>query len=430
MSAERKSTVPERKAVLAYGYQSRDKHGKDSVIEECLSLCEAAGISVTGVITQQSDHPDPRIFFHSGKVAEIRAAVTGTEAEMVVLAMRMPYASLRRLGEAVEVPVMDRTELILDIFAKRANSRESQLQVEIASLRHRLSSVNESGDRESHARGGSMRNRGAGEIRSVQLRRAYAGRIRELNRQLEKLEKAAGNAEDRRKRSLLRRAALVGYTNSGKSSFLNTVMKMCAHPGNEVLEKDMLFATLDTSVRNVTYGMRHFLLYDTVGFVSDLPHELVESFRSTLSSVRDADLLIEVIDVSDPHLEEKTEICEQTLKQIGADDIPVLRVYNKADLLKGPTEYEPLVSCVTGEGMEDVLARIADMLYPNEVTFRCFIPYEQGNDLHRAAQMLDITVIEETEEGYLISVSGPERLSGMLRKYRIGGEHEYQTENE
>ena len=246
--------MPERKAILVYGYPSREKGRKDYAIEECLSLCDAAGIKAVQVIVQQTDHPDPRIFFHRGKVEEIRSAAQSHEADLIIAGMRMSWASARRLAEEAGYPVMDRTELILEIFSMRADSRPSQIQVEIAALRHRLSSVNESGDSAEHSRGGTSRNRGAGEIRSVQLRREYAARIKELNRQLAKLERAESSAQHRRRRSLLRRAALVGYTNSGKSSFMNRVLQMCSHPGTEVLEEDQLFATLDTSVRNVRWG--------------------------------------------------------------------------------------------------------------------------------------------------------------------------------
>ena len=411
--------MPERKAILVYGYPSREKGRKDYAIEECLSLCDAAGIKAVQVIVQQTDHPDPRIFFHRGKVEEIRSAAQSHEADLIIAGMRMSWASARRLAEEAGYPVMDRTELILEIFSMRADSRPSQIQVEIAALRHRLSSVNESGDSAEHSRGGTSRNRGAGEIRSVQLRREYAARIKELNRQLAKLERAESSAQHRRRRSLLRRAALVGYTNSGKSSFMNRVLQMCSHPGTEVLEEDQLFATLDTSVRNVRWGMQHFLLYDTVGFVSDLPHELVESFRSTLQSVREADLLIHVIDISDPKYEEKTRVCEQTLEEIGAGGIPVLRVYNKADKLKEETDCTPLVSCRTGEGMDTVLQMITDALYPQETVFECLIPYSKGDLLHRAAQMIHIDILEENNEGYHIRVKGPEQLSGMLKEYRI-----------
>ena len=412
------STVP-RKSVLAYGYRSKEKSRKDYAIEECLSLCDAAGIEVVDTLTQQTDHPDPRVFFHRGKVEEIRKAAENHHADLIVTGMRMSWAAARRLSEETGFPVMDRTELILEIFSMRADSRPSQIQVEIASLRHRLSSVNESGDSAEHSRGGASRNRGAGEIRSVQLRREYAARIKELNQQLAKIERAENSAQHRRRRSLLRRAALVGYTNSGKSSFMNRVLQICSHPGTEVLEEDQLFATLNTSVRNVRWGLQHFLLYDTVGFVSDLPHELIESFRSTLQSVREADLLIHIIDISDPQYEEKTRICEQTLEEIGAEGIPVLRIYNKADRLKEETDCTPLISCRTGEGMEQVLQMIVDALYPEETTFECFIPYSKGDLLHRASQMICIDILEENSEGYRIRVRGPEQLSGMLRKYRI-----------
>lgn len=411
--------MPERRAVLVYGYRSKDKTRKDYAVEECRSLCDAAGIEVVDTLMQQTDHPDPRIFFHRGKVEEIRRASEYHHADMIVTGMRMSWASARRLAEETGFPVMDRTELILEIFSMRADSRPSQIQVEIAALRHRLSSVNESGDSAEHSRGGTSRNRGAGEVRSVQLRREYAARIKELNQQLAKIERAESSAQHRRRRSLLRRAALVGYTNSGKSSFMNRVLQMCSHPGTEVLEEDQLFATLDTSVRNVRWGLQHFLLYDTVGFVSDLPHELIESFRSTLQSVRDADLLIHIIDISDPQYEEKTRICEQTLEEIGAGGIPVLRVYNKADKLKEETDCEPLVSCRTGEGMEAVLQTITERLYPEETVFECLIPYDKGDLMHRASQMIRIDILEENSEGYHIRVRGPEQLSGMLREYRI-----------
>ena len=218
-----------------------------------------------------------------------------------------------RISAVAGCNVIDRTALILDIFSSRARSRQAKLQTEMARLQYDLPRLlNSDNDRE-RERGGGVTNRGSGEMRSAIVARKYQKRIQDLKKELKKIESQRQMDERRRSKTLLRRVALVGYTNAGKSSFMNCLIQNTEASGNEVFEKDMLFATLDTSVRKIVYDKKTFFLYDTVGFVSDLPHTLVEAFKSTLDAARDADLLVEIVDVSDDDYETKMEVTENTL---------------------------------------------------------------------------------------------------------------------
>lgn len=265
-------------------------------------------------------------------------------------------------------------------------------------------------------------------MRSRLVQRRYSERIASLKKELDKIKTQKYQDERRRTRTMMRRAALVGYTNAGKSSLMNAMIKAGSGQGTEVYEEDMLFATLDTSVRMIPFKGRKFLLYDTVGFVSDLPHTLIDAFQATLDAARDADLLIHVIDASDPSYERKTQITEDTLRQIKADDIPLLRVYTKSDLCQNDIVMEQgmLVSAKTGEGIEQFMEKMLDTLYPAEDCILCLIPYEKMAlaDSYRA--VLSIQTIENTEEGVICELRGPYRYTAAFRDLRILKEEKYE----
>ena len=293
--------------------------------------------------------------------------------------------------------------------------------MELARLQYDLPRVLQStADESGHERGGSAYNRGAGEMRSSLVQRRYGQRMAQLKKEIEKIKKQKYQDERRRTRTMMRRAALIGYTNAGKSSLMNAMIEMGEGQGKHVYEEDMLFATLDTSVRMIPWSSRKFLLYDTVGFVSDLPHSLIDAFQATLDAARDADLLIHVIDGSDPEWQRKADISEDTLKQIGAGDIPILKVFTKADLMdEVPEDGMIHVSSLTKQGMNEMMDRLMNELYPDESRIRVMVPYEKMAMAAEYRAVLKMKTVEETEEGMILELSGPARYTDAFRNMRI-----------
>ncbi len=374
-------------------------------LEETKALCYACGLEVVAVVTQKSDSLHPHTAFRKGKIEELTQVVETNEAKLVVFQNALPIIAASTLSEMCQARVIDRTSLILDIFSLHARSRQAKLQTEMARLQYDMPRAVVRDESSGHSRGGSAMNRGAGEMRSHLIERKYAARIQDLKKELEKIEVQKNSDEHRRQKTLLKRAALIGYTNAGKSSFMNAVLSSTGAAGKEVYTEDMLFATLDTSVRIIKASHREFFLYDTVGFVSDLPHTLIDAFQSTLDACKDADLLVHIIDVSQPDWEKKAQITEHTLHEIHADDIPVLRVYNKIDLCEEKAEHG--ISCKTGEGIDDVLHTIVDRLYPVEQTERILLPYSQLSRLQEYRSVLLVNEIEHREDGIVMELSGP-----------------------
>ena len=394
--------------ILAGICLKQDVHEFDGLMAECRALCAACGRTVAAEITQQSESFDRKTAFRSGKLQELAALVKETNAEAIVFANDLSVAAGQRIEETCGVRVIDRTALILDIFSLRSRTRQAKLQVEMARLQYALPRLSDPGEEETHERGGSYRSRGSGEQRSAQIRITYRKRIRQLQKQLAELEKQNWMTENRRSKSELSRVALTGYTNAGKSSLLNAMLRENAREGLQVPEKDMLFATLDTSVRQVSSQGRQFLLYDTVGFVSRLPHTLIDAFHSTLDAARHADLLLHVIDASDPQWEEKAQVTEETLQEIGAGAIKRIRVFTKSDLGIHKDLPEGIrVSAKTMQGIPELMEQIADTLYPEEETLICHLPYSAMAFLEESRRTAQIEILEEGEQGLKVRVSGP-----------------------
>jgi GTP-binding protein HflX len=299
------------------------------LLEEFGDLARSAGASVAALLTAKIDRPNPATLIGSGKLEEVKAAADATGADLVLVNHPLSPVQERNLEKALERRVVDRTGLILDIFSQRARSAEGKLQVELAQLKHMATRLVRGWTHLERQRGGSIGLRGPGETQLETDRRLLQKRVDQLQKRLEKVEVQRTQMRRARVRSELPRVALVGYTNAGKSTLFNALTGADAYAANQ------LFATLDPTVRRLALAGGSIVLADTVGFVRDLPHELVAAFRSTLAEAREADLLLHVIDAADPLRDERIAQVDEVLEEIGAGDIPQLLVYNKIDRVDG-----------------------------------------------------------------------------------------------
>ena len=301
----------------------------DGVLDEFSELARSAGARVLAVLPARIDKPNPSILIGSGKLEEVKAACDAVGADLVLINHALSPIQERNLEKALERRVVDRTGLILDIVAQRARSHEGKLQVERAQLRHMATRLVRGWTHLERQRGGSIGLRGPGETQLETDRRLLQKRVEMLQKRLEKVEVQHTQMRRARVRSELPRVALVGYTNAGKSTLFNALT------GADAYAADQLFATLDPTVRRIELAGGGVVLADTVGFVRDLPHELVAAFRSTLSEAREADLLLHVVDADDPLRDERMAQVDAVLQEIGAGDIPQLLVFNKIDRIEG-----------------------------------------------------------------------------------------------
>ena len=301
----------------------------EGAVEEFADLARSAGAHVAHMLTARIDRPNPATLIGSGKLEEVKAAADATGADLVLVNHPLTPGQERNLEKALERRVVDRTGLILDIFAQRARSHEGKLQVELAQLRHMATRLVRGWTHLERQRGGSIGLRGPGETQLETDRRLLQKRVEQLQKRLEKVEVQRTQMRRARVRSELPRVALVGYTNAGKSTLFNALT------GADAYAADLLFATLDPTVRRIALPGGSVVLADTVGFVRDLPHELVAAFRSTLAEAREADLLLHVIDAADPLRDERIAQVDSVLEEIGAGEIPQLLVYNKIDRIEG-----------------------------------------------------------------------------------------------
>ena len=301
----------------------------EGLLEEFADLARSAGATVAAVLTARIDRPNAAMLIGSGKLEEVKAAADATGADLVLVNHPLSPVQERNLEKFLQRRVVDRTGLILDIFAQRARSHEGKLQVELAQLRHMATRLVRGWTHLERQRGGSIGLRGPGETQLETDRRLLQKRLEQLQRRLDKVEVQNTQMRRARVRSEMPRVALVGYTNAGKSTLFN------AMAGADAYVADQLFATLDPTVRRIGLPGGNIVLADTVGFVRDLPHELVAAFRSTLSEAREADLLLHVIDAADPLREERIAQVDAVLEEIGVGDIPQLLVYNKIDRIEG-----------------------------------------------------------------------------------------------
>lgn len=323
--------------VLLVGVDTGEEQNFDGCMEELKQLAKACCMEVVGTVTQRMEFVHKALYIGTGKVQEVWNAVQALDAQLILFNDTLTPSQIKNLQDELKTPVIDRTTLILNIFEMRARTREARLQVETAKLQYllpRLVGMHEALTRQGGT-SGSMSSRGAGEKKLELDRRHIEHRISELRKELDAISRERETQRKRREQSRIPLVALVGYTNAGKSTIMNhMVERFVGDEEKKVLEKDMLFATLDTTIRRMNTGNNQdFLLTDTVGFIHKLPHGLVKAFRSTLEEIKGADLLLQVVDVSDPGYLEQMETTKETLRELGAGDIPMLFVFNKADRL-------------------------------------------------------------------------------------------------
>jgi GTP-binding protein HflX len=348
--------------------------------QEFRALAESAGAQVVAELQARRDRPDPRFFIGSGKVEEVGARAKEAGAELILVSQPLRAGQERNLEKALNTRVLDRNGLILDIFAQRAATFEGKLQVELAQHEHLASRLVRGWTHLERQKGG-IGLRGPGETQLETDRRLVARRIRHLKERLERVERQREVGRKERLRADVPSVALVGYTNAGKTTLFNALS------GSNLVTKDQLFATLDPTIRRVRLDSGdEVLLVDTVGFVRDLPHELVAAFRATLTETREAALLLHVIDASDPHHEDRRRQVDTVLEQIGAAEVPALRVYNKLDKapvdfvreLDGAESTKHCVSAVTGEGLTELLAAVRERLNGSRVMGELHLRPEQS----------------------------------------------------
>ncbi|PSL40497.1 GTP-binding protein HflX [Planomicrobium soli] len=390
------------KAILVGVQLQKDIHF-DYEIEELRNLAEACDVEVVGEVTQNLDRINPSHYVGTGKVEEIKALYEEAGANLVIFNDELGPSQIRNLEEELECKVIDRTLLILDIFSRRAKTREAQVQVELAQLQYmlpRLVGLRASLGRQGGSSGGGYQNRGAGETKLELDRRKIEDQISKLRKELEQIKDQRVTQRKQRTKKGTPVVSLVGYTNAGKSTILNELLtKTGQGEEKQVFEKDMLFATLDTSVRQIRLeDNKSFLLADTVGFVSKLPHHLVNAFRSTLEEARNADLLLHVVDVSNEEYRHMMDVTNSTLQDVGVEGIPTLFVYNKADLAGIPypkvTGDALWIAAKEDKGLNELLELIKQRIFSDHVTCRMILPFERGDIV---AYLNEYATIEETE---------------------------------
>lgn len=396
-------------------------------MEELEELAKAADMEVVGVMSQRASAVNKAFYIGTGKVEQVRQLAAESGAGLVIFDNALSPMQLRNLQKELELAVMDRTTLILEIFSKRVRTREAKLQVETASLQYmlpRLVGLHDALSRQGGA-SGSMSSKGAGEKKLELDRRHIEARLAALRRELARVEKDRETQRKQRLKSAIPLVSLVGYTNAGKSTVMNALIdRYTCGEEKKVLEKDMLFATLETTVRKMEgEGGKSFLLSDTVGFIDELPHNLVKAFRSTLEEVRNADLLLHVIDYSDESYREHMKVTEKTLEELGAGKIPVICVFNKLDLKAGEEEYPRIagnnifMAAGKGAGIEELVSLIEKNLFGKRKEYELMIPYTAGGVFSDLSGKAYVKAYEYREAGIYVRAALDEEMAGRYKKY-------------
>lgn len=397
--------------VILVGVSSQDGDDTEDSLDELEELVKTAGAVTVGRVIQNRQTIHPGLYIGSGKVEELLDEIAWTNATGIVCDDELSPAQLRNLSDALNVKVMDRTLIILDIFAARASTSEGKIQVELAQLRYRMSRLSGIGKSMSRL-GGGIGTRGPGEKKLEVDRRLIASRISQLKRELEEVKRHREVNRVARQRNHVPVAAIVGYTNAGKSTLLNALT------GAGILAEDKLFATLDPTTRMLELpGSQKLLLTDTVGFIRKLPHHLIDAFRSTLEEAKYADFIIHVVDASNPQAAKQMHIVYETLHQLEVTDKKILTLFNKQDAI---TDREPLrdgraditlrVSAVRGDGLEELKDCLARILRENKRYLEMVLPYDKGGLLQQIRETGELIAEEYLPEGIRIEAYVPPEL--------------------
>ena len=414
----------EKALVVGLNVAAKDYENVQDSMVELAALAEAAGAEVVGSIVQNRAARDVATYVGKGKLLEIREEAVWKEATLVIFNDELSGTQLRNIEEILELKVLDRTALILDIFAQRALSREGKLQVELAQLKYRLPRLHGLGKQLSRT-GGGIGTRGPGEQKLETDRRHIMNRISEIKKELEQVKKHRSTQRAKRLKSELPLVALVGYTNSGKSSLLNELIKTHQDysPDKEVLAEDKLFASLDVTLRKAALpNKQEFLVVDTVGFVSKLPHMLVEAFKATLEEVKYADLILHVIDSSNENNQIQVDTTLQVLQELGAYDKPMINVYNKIDLLPADRYYhntqdQVYISVKEKWNLDKLYLALEQKLQQKTYKSTLNLPFTRGDILNTLKNKYSLTGLQYNEHGIEVEVVLDEQDYRRYREY-------------
>ena len=405
-------------AGLSAASMDRDQRSTDESLEELEALLETAGGISCGVVLQARDKPNPRTFLGKGKVEEMKEIIEAQNCDLAVMDNELSPSQMRALSEALGVRVVDRSGLIMDIFAQRAQTREGKLQVELAQYKYLLPRLTGMWQHLQGQTGTSapIGTRGPGETQLESDRRHIRRKIQKLEEELEQVRRVRGTQRRQREKNAVPVVALVGYTNAGKSTLLNRLT------GADIQTGDRLFDTLDPTTRRLRLDeVGEILLSDTVGFIQRLPHHLVEAFKATLEELSYADLLLHVIDVSNPSWEEQRAVVNKLIRELGAEETPRLEVFNKSDLYTDQTlprgEDILRVSAATGEGCDALVRRIAEILLAQSRRVTLHIPYADARIIDRLYKDGEVRARRDLDDYIELEATVPERLYGQLEAY-------------
>lgn len=419
--------MEEKQKVLLVGVNLNDEFYFFKSMSELEELVKACQMLPIGSIVQNLKEINSAFYVGSGKLEEIKDKINELHPDLVVFNNELSPSQLKNLELKLDIQILDRTSIILNIFALRAKTNEAKMQVEIAKLRYmlpRLSGLHLSLGRQGGGSGFS--NKGSGEKQIELDRRIIEDRISKLNKELSEIETRRNIQRRKRSDSQLPLVSLVGYTNAGKSTLLNALVDLSlSDESKKVYEEDMLFATLETSIRKIKIkDGKEFLLSDTVGFIRELPHMLIKAFRSTLDEVKNSDLLLHVVDFSDEDYEENIRVTNSTLKEIGADNIPVIYVFNKCD--KVNDSKLPYVDgnkvCISAKnniGINELINVISNNIFKEYVTCKMQIPFKRGDIVSYLKEKYDFISTQYTNDGTLIEICLNKKDYGKYKNYII-----------
>lgn len=405
----------QQERVILFAASTNASDDTEESVEELRELVKTAGAETVGAVIQNRENIHPGTYLGKGKIQELKEMVWETGATGVVCDDELTPAQLKNLEDALDTKVMDRTMIILDIFAARAKTREGKIQVELAQLRYRA--VRLVGLRNSLSRlGGGIGTRGPGETKLEVDRRRIHERISQLKSELQDVERHRDVVRKQREQSGTLTAAIVGYTNAGKSTLLNKLT------GAGILAEDKLFATLDPTTRALTLpGGEKVLLTDTVGFIRKLPHHLVEAFKSTLEEAKYADIIIHVVDASNPHQDTQMFVVYETLRQLGAEGKPVITVFNKQDKLETPgyfrdfhAEYSIPVSAKTGQGLEELKEALLEILRRDQVYIERLYSFAEAGKIQLIRTQGQLLSEEYVPDGIEVKAYVPKEIWGKV----------------
>lgn len=424
MTIENTEKKKERAVLAGLSAASMDEHERstDISMDELAALVETAGGEAVAMLIQNRPAPDPRSFIGDGKVRELKELIEANECTLAVFDNELSPSQMRVLGEDLGVKVLDRSGLILDIFAQRAQTREGQLQVELAQYKYllpRLTGMWTHLVRQTASGGSSpIGTRGPGETQLETDRRHIRRKIQKLEEELAAVRKVRSTQRRRREKNAMPVVCLVGYTNAGKSTLLNCLT------GSDIPANDRLFDTLDTTTRRLRIDeTQEVLLSDTVGFIRKLPTHLIEAFKATLEELSYADVLIHVIDISNPEWEEQARVVDELVRQLGAESTPCIRVFNKCDAYIGILPHGDDIVCMSarsGEGAAALVQKLSDMLSKGKRRVTLRIPYSMGSLIDTLNREAAVLSIEYTDEGIEAEAIVPPAVFGRVREFIPG----------